>query len=86
MEVCCLDHFRKTVNVSNFYENGGGYVHQSNDTVQEFYLHLSDSQLQNAATTTTHLISIHYWQKFLRKTNNKSWNNVGSNIRMRKLV
>ena len=54
MESCCLDRFRKTVNVSNFYDNGGGYVHQSNDTVQEFHLHLSDSKLQNNATTTAH--------------------------------
>ena len=51
MEGCCLDRFIKQVNVSSFYDNGGGDVHQSNDTVQEFYLHLSDSKLQNAATT-----------------------------------
>ena len=37
------------------YELGGGDVHQSNDTLREFYLHLSDSKLQNAATTTAHL-------------------------------
>ena len=55
VEGCCLDCFRKTVNVSNFYDNGGGYVHQSNDTVREFHLHLSDSKLQNATTTTAHL-------------------------------
>ena len=42
MDGFCLDHFIKTVNVSNFYENGGGYFHQSNNTVQEFHLHLSD--------------------------------------------
>ena len=37
-----------------FYDTGGGYVHQSNDTVREFHLHLSDSKLQNDATTTAH--------------------------------
>ena len=45
MEVCCLDCFIKQVNVSSFYDNGGGDVHQYNDTVREFYLHLSDSNL-----------------------------------------
>ena len=55
MEVCCLDCFIKQVNVSSFYENCRGDVHQSNDTIREFYLHLSDSKLQNAATTTSHL-------------------------------
>ena len=58
MEGCCLDSFRKTVNVRNFYENGGGYVHQYNDTVQDFHLHLSDSKLKNAATTTAHLYTL----------------------------
>ena len=42
MEGCCLDRFIKTVNVRNVYDNGGGYVNQSNDTVREFHLHLSD--------------------------------------------
>ena len=55
MEGCCLDCFIKQVNVSSFYDNGGGDVHQSNDTVWGFYLHLSDSKLQNAATTTAHI-------------------------------
>ena len=55
MEGCCLDPFIKKVNVSSFYDNGGGDVHQSNNTVREFYLHLSDSKLLNAATTTAHL-------------------------------
>ena len=55
MEVSCLDRFIKKVNVSNFYENGCGYVHQYNDTVREFHLHLSYSKLKNAATTTAHL-------------------------------
>ena len=55
MQGCCLDCFRKTVNVSNFYDNGGDYVHQYNDTVREFHLHLSDSKLQNATTTTDHI-------------------------------
>ena len=58
MESCCLDRFRKTFNVSNFYDNGGGYVHQSNDTVRDFHLNLSNSKLQNAATTTAHLYSL----------------------------
>ena len=58
MEGFCLDCFRKTVNVSSFYDNAGVYVHQSNDTVQEFYLHLSYSKLQNAATTTDHLCTL----------------------------
>ena len=55
MEGCCLDGFIKQVNVSSFYDNGGGDVHQSNDTIREFYLHLSDSKLQNAATNTAHI-------------------------------
>ena len=42
MEGWCLDRLRQTVNVRNFYDNGGGYVHQYNDTVREFHLHLSD--------------------------------------------
>ena len=55
MEGCCLDCFIKQVNVSSFYDNVGGDVHQSNDTIRDFYLHLSDSKLKNAATTTAHL-------------------------------
>ena len=55
MEGCCLDRFIKQVNVSSFYDNGGGDVHQSHDMVREFYLHLSDSKLKSAATTTAHL-------------------------------
>ena len=55
MEGFCLYRFIKQVNVNSFYDNGGGGVHQSNDMVREFYLHLSDSKLQNAATTTAHL-------------------------------
>ena len=58
MEGFCLDHFTKQGNVSSFYDNGGGDVHQSNDTIQDFYLHLSDSKLQNAATTTAPSITI----------------------------
>ena len=34
MEGYCLDRFRKIVNVNNFYDNDGGCVYQSNDTVQ----------------------------------------------------
>ena len=55
MEGCCLNRFIKQGNLSSFYDNCGGDIHQSNDTVREFYLHLSDSKLQNAATTTAHL-------------------------------
>ena len=55
MEVCCLDRFMKQGNVSIFYENGCGDVHQSNDKIREFQLHFSNSELQNAATTTAHL-------------------------------
>ena len=58
MDGCYLDHFRKTFNVSNFCDNGCGYVHQSNDMVQEFHIHLSYSKLQNAATTTAHLYTL----------------------------
>ena len=55
MEGWCLDRFIKTVNVRNVYDSGGGHVSQSNDTVREFHLNLSDSKLQNSATTTAHL-------------------------------
>ena len=84
MEGCCLDRFRKTVNVSNFYDNGGGYVHQYNDTVREFHLHLSDSNLQNAATTTDHLYTL--LARMFKKKNDKRWNNVESKIWMLKSV
>ena len=57
-EGCCLDCFRKKVNVSNFYGNGGGYVHQYNETVRKFHLHLSDAKLKNTATTTAHLYTL----------------------------
>ena len=58
MEGCCLDRFIKQVNESSFYDYGGGDVYQSNDTVRDFYLHLSDSKLQNSATTTAHLYTL----------------------------
>ena len=58
MEGWCLDRFIRTVNVRNFYDNGGGYVDQYNNTVQEFHLHLSFSKLQNAATATAHLYKL----------------------------
>ena len=58
MEGCCLDRLKKTVNVRKFYDNGGGHVHQSNEGVKEFHLHLSDSKLQNAATTTAHICTL----------------------------
>ena len=58
MEVWCLDRFRKKVSIRNFYDNGGGYVHQTNDMVWEFHLNLSDSKLKNDATTTDHLYTL----------------------------
>ena len=58
--------FIKQSNISSFYENGGGDVHQYNDTIQEFYLHFSDSRLQNAATTTAHLYTL--LAQFFEKT------------------
>ena len=42
MEGFCLDRSIKQANVSSFYDNGSGDVHQSNGTIREFYLHLSD--------------------------------------------
>ena len=36
----------------------GGGIRQSNDTIQEFHLHFSDSKLQSAATTTAHLYTL----------------------------
>ena len=58
MEGCCLYRFIKQGNVSSFYDNGGGDVHQSNDTIRYFHLHFSDSKLQNAATTTDRLYTL----------------------------
>ena len=58
MEGCCLDHFRKSVNVRNCYDNCGGYIHQFNDTVQEFHLHLYYSYLKNSATFTSHIYTL----------------------------
>ena len=58
MEGCCLARFRKKVNIINFYDNDGGYVHQSNETVREFHLHLYDSKLQNTATAIAHLYTL----------------------------
>ena len=66
MEVCCLDRFIKQGNVRNFYDNSGGDVYQSNDTIREFHLHLSNSKLQNAATTTAHLHTL-LAKKFKKK-------------------
>ena len=51
-------YIAKKIQFKNFYDNGGDYVHQSNDTVREFNSHLSDSKLQNAATTTAHLYTL----------------------------
>ena len=58
MEGCCLYRFIKIVNESSFYENGGGCVQQSNDSVREFHLHLSDSNLKNDTTTTSYLYKL----------------------------
>ena len=58
MEDFYLDRFRKTVNVSNFYGNVGAYVNQSNDMVRDYHLNLSDSKLQNSATTTAHIYTL----------------------------
>ena len=69
MEGCCLDLFIKQVNVSSFYDNGSGDVHRYNDTVWEFYLHLYDHSCK--MPQQLQLISIHYWQKFSRKKNDK---------------
>ena len=60
MEGCCLYLFIKQVNASSFYDNGGGDVHQSNDTIRQFHLHLSYSKLQNAAMTTAHFYRLLY--------------------------
>ena len=58
MEGCCLDRFIEQINESSLNDNCGGDVHQSNDTIREFHLNLSDSKLQNAATTTAHLYTL----------------------------
>ena len=42
----------------NFFDNSGECVHQCNDTVREFYLHLSGSNLINSATNTDNLHTI----------------------------
>ena len=65
MEGCCLDRFTEQSNVSSFKDNCGGDVHQYNETIREFHLHLSDSNLK--MPQLLQLISIHYWQMFLRK-------------------
>ena len=57
-EGCCLYWFRKQSMWEFFNDNCGGYVHQYNDTVQEFYLNLSDSKLQNSATTKSHIYTL----------------------------
>ena len=58
MEGFCLYRFIKQGNISSFYDNGGGDVHQSNDRIREFHLHLSDSKMQNVVTTTAHLYTL----------------------------
>ena len=81
MEGCCLYRLIKTVNVSSFNDNGGGYVHQSNDMVQQFNLYLSDSKLKNDAITTAHFYTL--LARIFDKKNDRRWNNVGSNRLMR---
>ena len=49
---------QKNSQCKQFHDNGGDYVHQYNDTVQEFHLNLYDSKLQNSATTTAHLYTL----------------------------
>ena len=58
MEGRCLDFFIKQGNVSSFYDNSGGDVHQSNDIIREFHLYFSDSKLKNSATTRAHLYTL----------------------------
>ena len=58
MEARCLDRCRKIVNISSFYDNGGGYSHQSNYTVRGFHLNLPNSKLKNATTTTPHIYTL----------------------------
>ena len=53
-------------------------VHQPNDMVQEFHLHLFDSKLQNAATNIAYLYTL--LARMFEKKRDKRWNNVGSNI------
>ena len=68
----------------NFYDNGDGYVHQSNEMVSGFLLYLFDSNLQNAATTADHLYTL--LARMSEKKNDTRWNNVRSNKWMRKAV
>ena len=79
MEGCCLDCFIKQSNESSFYENCGGDVHQSNYTIREFHLHLSDSNLQNAATTTAHLYTLlaKVFEKKQMIRDRKMWDQTG---------
>ena len=65
MEGFCLDRFIKQSNKSSFYDNSGGDVHQSNDTIREF---ICIFPIQSCKIPRQlQLISIHYWQTFLRK-------------------
>ena len=59
--------FQENSQCRKFYDNGGGYVHQSNDTVRGFHLHLSYSNLQNSAMTTAHLYTL--LARFFEKKN-----------------
>ena len=46
---------QKNSQCKQFKDNVGGDVHQSNDTVREFHLHLSDSNLQNVTLITVYI-------------------------------
>ena len=70
MEGCCLDRFIKPGSVISFYDNGGGDVHQSNDTIRKFHSHLSNLKLQNSATTTARLHTL--LAKKIEKKNDKT--------------
>ena len=71
MEGFCLDRFIKQVNVSSFYDNGGGDVHQYNDTIREFHLHLSDSNV-NETPVSCHYIGEHH-HYHCHKTSDIAW-------------
>ena len=49
---------QKNSQCKKFFDNGGEYVHQSNDMVRVFHLRLYYSKLQNAATNTAHLYTL----------------------------
>ena len=58
MEGFMFGSIHKNSQCKQFDYNCGGYFHQSNDMVRKFHLNLSDSKLQNAATTTAHIYKL----------------------------